>query len=92
MFGLSRTGTTLAINLLAADPARRIFMRWEALNTVPPAAKGALRSDPRFHEEQAKLKMSLKYVPHISAMHHEDADSATECPVRNVTQLLRASL
>ena len=79
MFGLSRTGTTLAINLLAADPARRIFMRWEALNTVPPAAKGALRSDPRFHEEQAKLKMSLKYVPHISAMHHEDADSASEC-------------
>ena len=79
VFGLSRTGTTLAINLLAADPARRIFMRWEALNTVPPAAKGALRSDPRFHEEQAKLKMSLKYVPHISAMHHEDADSPTEC-------------
>ncbi len=23
--------------------------------------------------------MSLKYVPHISAMHHEDADSPTEC-------------
>jgi Sulfotransferase family len=79
VFGLPRTGTTLAINLLTADPARRSFMRWEAFATVPPAAKGTLRSDPRFHAEQAKLDMSLKYVPHISAMHHEDADSSCEC-------------
>jgi len=79
VFGLPRTGTTLAINLLAADPARRIFMRWEAFASVPPAAKGELRSDPRCHAEQARLDMSLKYVPHISAMHHEDADSSCEC-------------
>jgi Sulfotransferase family len=79
VFGLPRTGTTLAINLLAADPARRCFMRWEAFATVPPAANGALRSDPRYHAEQARLDMSLKYVPHISAMHHEDADSSCEC-------------
>jgi Sulfotransferase family len=79
VFGLPRTGTTLAINLLTADPARRSFMRWEAFATVPPAAKGELRSDPRYHAEQARLDMSLKYVPHISAMHHEDADSSCEC-------------
>lgn len=79
VFGLPRTGTTLAINLLAADPARRVFLRWEALNTVPPAAAGALRSDPRMEEEQARIDMSLKYVPHISAMHHEDGDSPSEC-------------
>lgn len=79
VFGLPRTGTTLAINLLTADPARRAFMRWEAFATAPPAAKGELRSDPRYHAEQAKLEMSLKYVPHISAMHHEDADSSCEC-------------
>lgn len=79
VFGLPRTGTTLAINLLAADPARRCFLRWEAFATAPPAAKGELRSDPRFHAEQARLDMSLKYVPHISAMHHEDADSSCEC-------------
>jgi Sulfotransferase family len=79
VFGLPRTGTTLAINLLAADPARRCFLRWEAFATAPPAAKGELRSDPRYHAEQARLAMSLKYVPHISAMHHEDADSSCEC-------------
>ena len=79
VFGLPRTGTTLAINLLTADPARRAFMRWEAFATAPPAEKGALRTDPRYHAEQARLDMSLKYVPHISAMHHEDADSSCEC-------------
>ncbi|OAN59356.1 MULTISPECIES: sulfotransferase family protein [unclassified Sphingobium] len=79
VFGLPRTGTTLTINLLNADPARRSFLRWEAFNTVPPAAAGALSSDPRYVAEQARLDMMLKYAPHISAMHHEDADSPTEC-------------
>lgn len=79
VFGLPRTGTTLTINLLGSDPARRCFLRWEAFNTAPPAEKGALRSDPRYFAEQERLEMSLKYVPHISAMHHEDADSSTEC-------------
>jgi hypothetical protein len=79
LFGLPRTGTTLAINLLAADPARRVFMRWEAFATVPPAPAGALRTDPRYHAQQAQLEASVKHVPHIAAMHYEDADSPTEC-------------
>lgn len=79
VFGLPRTGTTLTINLLNADPMRRCFLRWEALDSAPPAKAGELSTDPRYVAEQAKLEMSLKYVPHISAMHHEDADSPTEC-------------
>ena len=35
VFGLMRTGTTLTINLLSADPARRTYMRWEALDSAP---------------------------------------------------------
>ncbi len=79
VFGLPRTGTTLIINLLNSDPARRCFLRWESFDSVPPVKKGELRSDPRYVAEQAKLEMSIKYAPHISAMHHEDADSPTEC-------------
>ncbi|MBC2667739.1 sulfotransferase family protein [Novosphingobium piscinae] len=79
VFGLPRTGTTLAINLLAADPTRRVFMRWEAFNTVPPAAPGELRTDPRCLAEQARLDGSKQYLPHIAAMHWENADSSTEC-------------
>src|SRR5579862_4298260 len=79
VFGLPRTGTTLTINLLSADPARRCLLRWEALNSVPPAAAGALHSDPRCTAEQERLAMSVKYAPQIAAAHYEDADSPSEC-------------
>jgi hypothetical protein len=80
VFGLPRTGTTLTINLLSTDPARRCLLRWEAhtLTPVPPARAGELRSDPRYHAEQKKIAKTLA-LPHIAAIHHEDADSPTEC-------------
>lgn len=79
VFGLPRTGTTLTINLLSADPARRCFLRWEALNSAPPAKAGELHSDPRFIAEQQKLEFAVKHAAHIAAIHYEDADSPTEC-------------
>ena len=79
VFGLPRTGTTLTINLLSADPARRCLMRWEALNSAPPAKAGEQRTDPRCVAEREKLAMSIKYMPHIAAIHYEDADGPTEC-------------
>ena len=79
VFGLPRTGTTLTINLLSADPGRRCLLRWEALNPVPPAAAGALHDDPRCIAEQQRLAMSIKYAPQIAAAHYEDADGPTEC-------------
>src|ERR1700757_2288386 len=79
VFGLPRTGTTLTINLLNADPPRRSLLRWEALNSAPPAKAGALHSDPRYVAEQQKLEGAIKFMPHIAAIHYEDADSPTEC-------------
>ncbi|MCK9563714.1 MAG: sulfotransferase, partial [Bacteroidales bacterium] len=79
VFGLPRTGTTLIINLLSVDPARRCFLRWEALDSVPPPKPEELHAGPRYDKSQAATEMSLKYAPHISAIHHEDADSPTEC-------------
>jgi hypothetical protein len=79
VFGLPRTGTTLAINLLSADPARRCLLRWESLNSAPPAAAGALHNDPRCIAEQARLERAVKYAPQIAAAHYEDADSPSEC-------------
>ncbi len=79
VFGLPRTGTTITINMLHADPARRSLLRWEAFNSVPPPKANELSSDPRYLAEQQMIDMSLKYAPHISAIHHEDADSPTEC-------------
>ena len=47
VFGLPRTGTTLISNLLAADPARRSLLTWEANDPVPPPRAGHLYDDPR---------------------------------------------
>ncbi|CAN7373091.1 sulfotransferase [Phenylobacterium sp. LjRoot225] len=79
VFGLPRTGTTLTINLLSADPARRCLLRWEALNSAPPAQAGELHTDPRFIAEQERLAFAIKHAPQIAAIHYEDADSPTEC-------------
>ena len=79
VFGLPRTGTTLVINLLSVDPARRCFLRWEAFDSVPPPKVSELHAGPRFEACQAQTELSLKHAPHIAAIHYEDADSPTEC-------------
>jgi hypothetical protein len=79
VFGLPRTGTTLTINLLNADPARRCLLRWEALNSVPPAKAGELHTDPRCVAEQQRLDLTIKHAPQIAAIHYEEADGPTEC-------------
>jgi hypothetical protein len=79
VFGLPRTGTTLMINLLAADPARRAFLRWEAYDPTPPPRPKELHAGPRYQAMQDKCLMALEYVPQIAAIHMEFADSPTEC-------------
>lgn len=79
VFGLPRTGTTLVINLLAADPARRSFLRWEAYDPTPPAKPEELHAGPRWQAMEDKTMMALQYMPQIAAIHFEHADSPTEC-------------
>ncbi|MEO6717175.1 MAG: sulfotransferase [Novosphingobium sp.] len=79
VFGLPRTGTTLMVNLLAADPATRSFLRWEIYEPMPPAKPEELHAGPRYAAQQAKNEMALQYMPHIAAIHYEEADSPTEC-------------
>lgn len=77
VFGLPRTGTTMTINLLSADPARRCYRRFEALDSMPPAMPD-YKADPRYLAELAKGEMAMKYMPQIAAIHWEDADSPSE--------------
>lgn len=79
VFGLPRTGTTLLINLLHADPARRSFLRWEAYDPIPPARPEELHAGPRYQAMQDRSDAALKYMPEIAAIHFENADSPTEC-------------
>jgi len=79
ILGLPRTGTTMASYLLGADPANRSLLRWEAYNVVPPAAAGALKSDPRCLAEVAKDAQLLGAAPRVAAAHWEPGDGPTEC-------------
>lgn len=79
ILGIPRSGTTLVSNLMASDPANRSLLRWEAYNVVPPAAPGALKSDPRCLAEKATDDAMIKGNPKGVAMHFEAADGPTEC-------------
>lgn len=79
VFGMPRTGTTLVSNLLAQDPGRRTLRNWEAADTAPPAATGALLTDPRVADRCAQLARANEAFPALAAIHAEFADGPTEC-------------
>jgi hypothetical protein len=78
---MPRTGTTAASYLLDQDPARRSLLKWEAVDSAPPATPETHRSDPRC---LALLEQDAAILEMISSMgiavpHWEDADGPTEC-------------
>lgn len=79
VFGLPRSGTTLMVNLLAADPSRRFFHNWEWGAPMPPAYPEELSAGPRYEAAKARSDAALQHVPHIAAIHFEEADSPSEC-------------
>lgn len=89
ILGMPRTGTTVLSYLMESDPANRSILRWEAYNIVPPAAPGALRSDPRCIAEVQKDEMILKVAAKVAAAHFEPGDGPTEC-VHSLAQDFRS--
>ena len=79
ILGMPRTGTTMVSYMMDADPANRSLLNWEAYEGVPPAAPGALRSDPRCLAEKAKDDALLAANPGMFATHFEYAEGPTEC-------------
>jgi Sulfotransferase family len=79
VFGLPRTGTTLLSHLLAADPARRSLLNWEADDPIPPAKTEALSTDPRCLRKRLIQEFVLAFDPTAARAHWEFADEPTEC-------------
>ena len=77
--GLFRAGTTLLSNLLDRDPANRALLRWESGDSVPPPTPDEMRAGPRVEAAQVGVDMLAAINPGIKAIHHEDAESPTEC-------------
>ena len=79
--GMPRTGTTLAIDLLHADPSRRCLINWEAKKSVPPPEPATFDSDPRLialREQLAPALAGMK-AQGLPIPHWEEADDPTEC-------------
>ncbi len=81
ILGLPRTGTSLASYLLDQDPQRRSLLTWEAEDSVPPAARETLRTDPRCLKKKAELDTLAEGLKaaNIPMVHWDDADGPTEC-------------
>jgi hypothetical protein len=79
VLGLMRTGTTLLIDLLAKDPARRPLLKWEALDTVPPPHPETMSRDPRLLDLRERQARALERGSGNAHIHWEEADGPTEC-------------
>jgi hypothetical protein len=79
VIGLPRTGTTALSQLVAADPQMRSLRAWESGNPVPPPESATEHSDARIAEAQAGLDYMYTTYPQWASMHHETAETPTEC-------------
>jgi len=77
--GMLRTGSTILLELLAADPAQRALMKWEALDSSPPPQTATFTTDPRIAHWVEVMETTYAMVPSLKAIHWEPGDGPTEC-------------
>ncbi|MEJ7933925.1 sulfotransferase [Sphingobium sp. AN558] len=79
IIGMPRAGTTMLLNILRHDPARRVYWNWEANHEIPPAMGGELQSDPRIAMRIAEIDSALE-CGFLDRRHHvEQGDEPAEC-------------
>jgi hypothetical protein len=79
VIGMFRAGTTLLSQLLDQDPSNRALLSWEVADSVPPPTPAEFRTGPRVEAVRAGQAFLSQVNPAIDAVHHEQADQATEC-------------
>jgi hypothetical protein len=79
VIGLPRTGTTALSQLVAADPQVRSLRTWESMAPVPPPQSATQYSDARIAQAQAGLDYMYATYPKWASLHHETAETPTEC-------------
>ena len=81
IIGMPRAGTTMLLNLLRHDPARRVYWNWEANHELPPARSSELHTDPRIGKRVAEINAAVD-SGFLDPRHHvEYGDEAAECVV-----------
>ncbi|MAG34479.1 MAG: sulfotransferase family protein [Deltaproteobacteria bacterium] len=77
--GLPRSGTTIMLEILGADPGARTVKMWEAKYPVPPPAPGDPRPDPRIAKAQGVVGLQDRITPEWATMHKVGAELPVEC-------------
>jgi hypothetical protein len=77
--GLPRTASTLAVSLLAQDPATRSLRWWEAARPCPPPTAETQHDDPRIAEARAAYELQQQVIPELTAMVPIEPTGPMEC-------------
>jgi hypothetical protein len=77
--GLPRSGTSALLNLLAADPAARPLLLWEAIFPDPQWDLAPGEPDPRRAAMQRVSEHMRASNPEFTSAHFADADGPEEC-------------
>ncbi|MDI2130648.1 sulfotransferase family protein [Yinghuangia seranimata] len=81
VIGLPRSGTTALSHLLAADPANRSLLGWEAQSPTPPPETATYHDDPRLHAARSAPSLVDRLNPGFKAIHHDPPEAPVECTV-----------
>lgn len=79
VLGMPRTGTTMASNLLAVDPAKRSLLAWMVDDPVPPAPFGERFTDPRLMTALEAERKRRAENPAAGRFYMFSAAFPTEC-------------
>ncbi len=78
--GMPRSGTTHLVNLVAADPRRRVLPYWESQEPIPARGKGPgiFGVDPRYARAKAEHDALMVSAPVAAAMHDRFPEAIEE--------------
>jgi hypothetical protein len=86
IIGQGRSGTSMLVNVLAANPDNGALMQWEAMFPCPPPEKATYRTDPRIRKAHRLIDQWNRVTPTLASMHEFAGDVPMEdCQVLALT-------
>ncbi len=77
--GTGRSGTSLLLELLAADPRQRAPLTWELLEPCPPPEADVAADDPRVAGAHREVTFWNLVTPEYRTMHENGGSLPNEC-------------
>jgi len=77
--GLSRSGTSILFERLAADPKLKPLLSWEIFKPCPPPESKTYEHDPRIEQVENFMTLYNRVAPEFKAMHEMGARIPNEC-------------